>query len=105
MVAQATPGANPVFSPPVRVSQYIFGLRGDIPNPAQLQQLQENPPNLPLFAMGTEPFFGDYIDVTGQTMVPTAAAGCAFNTARNPNQAPTIYTTWTTNPNARPPLA
>src|SRR5258708_15440070 len=51
MVAQATPGANPVFSPPVRVSQDIFGLRGDLPKPPQLQQLQDNPPNLPLFSM------------------------------------------------------
>src|SRR5260370_9513804 len=36
MVTQATPGANPVFSPPVRVSQYIFRLREDIPNPTPL---------------------------------------------------------------------
>src|SRR5713101_351104 len=103
MVTQATPGPNPAFGPPVRVSQYIFGLRGDVPNPTQLQQLQENPPNLPLFAMGTEPFFGDYIDVTGLTMVPTAAGGWAFNTAANTNQAPVFYTTWTTNQDVRPP--
>jgi len=104
MVAQAAPSANPVFSAPARVSQYIFGLRGDVPNPTQLQQLQENPPNLPLFAMGSEPFFGDYVDITGLTMVPTAAGGWTFNTAANPNQAPVFYTTWTTNQDVRPPL-
>src|SRR5260370_11534301 len=106
MVTQATPGPNPAFTPPVRVSQYIFGLRGDVSNPTQLQQLQENPPNLPLFAMGSEPFLGDYIDVTGQTMVPmaTAPGGWAFNTAANPSQAPVFYTAWTTNQDGRPPL-
>src|SRR5260370_8429307 len=36
MGAQATPGANPVFSPPVPASQYISRLRADTPNPAQL---------------------------------------------------------------------
>jgi hypothetical protein len=107
MVAQAVPGPKPAFAPPARVSQYIFGLRAgpDVQTaPSQLQQLQENPPNLKLFAMGTEPFFGDYIDVTGLTMVPTASGGWAFNTAANPNQAPVFYTAWTTNQDVRPPL-
>jgi len=58
MVAQAqvpaVPG-QPAFTSPARVSQYIFGLRSDPLNlnPNQIQQLQENPPNLKLFAMGT----------------------------------------------------
>ncbi len=104
MVAQAVPGPKPAFVAPVRVSQYIFGLRGDASNPNHLEQLQENPPNLKLFAMGTVPFFGDYIDVTGLTMVPTASGGWAFNSAANPNQAPVFYTAWTTNQDVRPPL-
>jgi len=104
MVAQAVPGPKPAFAAPVRVSQYIFGLRGDASNPNHLEQLQENPPNLKLFAMGTVPFFGDYIDVTGLTMVPTASGGWAFNSAANPNQAPVFYTAWTTNQDVRPPL-
>jgi hypothetical protein len=103
MLTQAVPGPVPVFTPPVRVSQYIFGLRGDVSNPAQLQQLQENPPNLPLFANGSKPFFGDYIGITGLTMVPTPSGGWIFNTAANPNQAPVFYTTWTTNQDVRPP--
>lgn len=103
MVAQASPGSNPVFTPPVRVSDYIFGLRGDVPNPTQLQQLQENPANLPLFAMGTEPFFGDYIDISALTMIPGAVGGWVFNTPANPNQTPIFYTTWTTNQDVRPP--
>ena len=105
MVTQAVPSSQPAFIQPVRVSQYIFGLRGDLLNPSQLQQLQENPPNLPLFAMGSEPFLGDYIDITGQTMVPmpTAPGGWVFNTAANPSLAPVFFTAWTTNQDVRPP--
>jgi alpha-tubulin suppressor-like RCC1 family protein len=103
MLTQAVPGPVPVFTPPVRVSQYIFGLRGDVSNPTQLQQLQEDPPNLPMFAGGTEPFFGDYIDVAGLMMVPTPTGGWIFNTAANPNQTPVFYAAWTTNQDVRPP--
>jgi len=104
MLSQAVPGPIPAFLPAVRVSQYIFGLRGDVQNPSQLQQLQEDPPNLPLFANGSEPFFGDYIDVAPLMMVPTPSGGWIFNTGANPNQAPVFYTAWTSNQDVRPPV-
>ena len=46
----------------------------------RLQDLQVNPPNLPMFKNGTVPFIGDYIDVQGPMFVRTAT-GWAFNTA------------------------
>jgi len=104
MLSQAVPGPVPAFTPAVRVSQYIFGLRGDVSNPSQLQQLQENPPNLPLFANGSVPFFGDYIDVAPLMMVPTPSGGWIFNTDANPNQAPVFYVAWTSNQDVRPPV-
>jgi hypothetical protein len=50
-----------------RVSQYVLGNYGDSP---VLQQLQHNPPNYRLYAGGTRPFFGDYIDVAGLPFAP-----------------------------------
>ena len=55
-----TPGATPSFLPSVRVSDYLVG--GATPT-AGVKQLQVNPPNLPMFKLGTVPFLGDYIDV------------------------------------------
>jgi len=103
MLSQAVPGPIPAFTPAVRVSQYIFGLRGDVSNPSQLQQLQADPPNLPLFANGSVPFFGDYIDVAPLMMVPTPSGGWIFNTSANPGQAPVFYIAWTSNQDVRPP--
>jgi hypothetical protein len=63
--------AAPVFAS-ARVSQYPFGVTGTseiestgdvLTPPATLKQLTFNPPNLPLFANGTTPFVGDYIDI------------------------------------------
>jgi hypothetical protein len=72
--AQAGPGAAPEFAsysvidsrPSNKTSRYLFGVR---PGQPGLQQLQFNPPNLPLYALGTLPFIGDYIDVATQTFV------------------------------------
>ena len=112
MVAQASPDLSPIFQT-ARVSSYRFGLRGDESGlVTDLSQLQVNPPNLPLFVLGHAPFFGDYIDIAGQTFIPTTAAtasaasssgsGWAFNTA--PLQAPEYHAVWTDNRDVRPPL-
>ena len=92
------------------VSQYKYGLRvdsnGDFVDetgtivgsrtaPPPLSQLQTNPPNLPLFAQGTVPFLGDYIDIAGPAFVPGGPSGWTFNTA--PSNAPVFYATWTDN--------
>ena len=108
-VAEAIPGATLTFSS-ASVSQYKVGLRADLKdedgNPiplaiSSLNQLQVNAPNLPLFAQGTVPFLGDYIDIAGPTIVANGSGGWKFNTA--PSAAPVFYATWTDNRDVVPP--
>lgn len=87
------------FDPSQRVSQYIFGSR---PGSSLVEQLQVNPPNLPMFAQGTKAFIGDYIDVGATTFLPTANGGWQFNTA--PSSSVVFHATWTDNRDVRPPL-
>lgn len=102
MVSEAVVSPLPQFTS-TRVSQYRFGERGDsVGTVSQLSQLQVDPPNLPLFVSGTEPFFGDYIEISGQYIIPDGNGGWQFNTA--PQAAPTFYATWTSNQDVRPPL-
>jgi hypothetical protein len=66
-----------------------------------LQQLQSNPPNFPLFKNGSVAFMGDYIDIQGQTFVPTQKGGWAFNSAATP--APVFHAVWTSNQDVQVP--
>lgn len=102
--SQADAAAAPVFAPSVRVSQYRSGAL-----PGQTvgrTQLEFNPPNLPLFRLGTRPFIGDYIDIAGLSMVPRpdrrGGTTWQFNTA--PSTAPVFHATWGDNRDVRPPL-
>ncbi len=97
-VAEASPGPTPTFTT-ARVSRYKFGTRPGIDT--TLQQLQVNPPNLPLFKGGTVPFFGDYLDIAGLMFVPNIDGSWRFNTP--PLRAPVHFATWTTNQDVRPP--
>ncbi len=100
-VAEALPGSNPSFTS-TRISQYKFGMRGDESGSvSNLQQLQINPPNLPLFEQGTVPFIGDYIDIAGLSMINTPS-GWKFNTALT--KAPRFIASYTSNQDVRPPL-
>ncbi len=108
-VAEAIPGPTLSFNSS-SVSQYKIGLREDlndetgnpIPLPiTSLNQLQLNAPNLPLFAQGTVPFLGDYIDIAGPTIVPNGTGGWKFNTGST--SAPVFYATWTDNRDVVPP--
>ena len=126
-MAMATASANPVFASGT-LSRMPFGARGDelelypsgqaagfkgpievvdrdpsLAKPAlrRLQDLQVNPPNLPMFKNGTTPFIGDYIDVQGPMFVRTAT-GWTFDTA--PTSAPVFHATWTSNQDVVPPL-
>ncbi len=74
--AQATPGDPPAFFPSVQVSDYSYG---SLPGSSEIQQLQVDPPNLPMFQSGTLPFFGDYIDVAGPTFIPNENGSWRFN--------------------------
>ena len=93
-----------------RVSQYPFGVAstqgvedaGDVLTPpAKLEQLKFNPPNLPLFAKGTTPFVGDYIDIAGLDFVRDPAGEWRFNTQGA--SAPVFHAAWTSNEDVRPP--
>jgi hypothetical protein len=98
--SQANPGKVPVFSASVQVSDYLFGSR---PGSTLIEQLQFNPPNLPMFAMGSVPFFGDYIDVTpAPAFVPGGNGTWKYNAAATP--APVFHAVWTDNRDVRPPL-
>jgi hypothetical protein len=97
--ANVSSGNSLIFSPSERVSQYVFGSR---PGSSVVEQLQVNPPNLPMFAQGTKAFIGDYIDLGATTFVPTANGGWTFNT--NPSNAVVFHATWTDNRDVRPPL-
>ena len=98
--AQADAGATPAFAPSVKVSEYIIGSR---PNRTIVEQLQFNPPNLPLFQLGTVPFIGDYVDVAAApALVQNEAGTWFFNVA--PTTAPVFHTAWTDNRDVRPPL-
>ena len=99
--ALGTPGAAPSFAPSVRVSDYLIGYRG---RSSLLEQLQVNPPNLPMFKQGTVPFIGDYIDVApSPAFVPTGTGDWVYNTASS-SQIPVFQAAWTDNRDVRPPL-
>ena len=99
-VAQADPSVLPVFSS-ARASQYYFGSRS-APNNTLIEQMQFNPPNLPLFRQGTVPFFGDYLDIAAAEPMSKNGSAWQFNTA--PAKAPVRHIVWTDNRDVRPPL-
>jgi len=105
VAAEAIGGLHPQFTV-ARVSRYKVGTR---PGSKVIEQLQVNPPGLPLFKGGTAAYIGDYIDVAGQTFVPSGSSW-VFNTAPSippgrsapASPAPRIVA-WTSNQDVRPP--
>ncbi len=110
--AQANPGLPPAFRPSVMVSQYTYGTPAFDPStqtqlandPENIQQLEFDAPNLPLFQLGTVPFVGDYIDVAGPTLIPYASGGTEQwrfnNLAGDPDHT---HVVWTDNRNVVQP--
>ena len=106
VAAEAIGGLHPQFIV-ARVSRYKVGTR---PGSKVIEQLQVNPPGLPLFKGGTAAYIGDYIDVAGQTFVPSGSSW-VFNTAPSippgrsapASPAPRIVA-WTSNQDVRPPI-
>src|SRR5216683_3104845 len=91
----------PSFTP-FRISKYAIGLNpNDTQNPGQVEQLQVSPPNLPMFALGSEPFEGDYIDIAPAPAFVFQAGSWKFNTATT--NLPVFHATWTDNRDVRPP--
>src|SRR5213592_553590 len=68
-----------------------------------LQELQVNPPNLPLFQQGTAPFIGDYLDIAGLSFLPPSSTGGRWKFNRNPAGNPVQYASWTSNQDVRAP--
>jgi hypothetical protein len=112
--SMGTPGSAPAFDPSIRVSDYFVGRRpvGVPPSPRLVpcgvnlaetcEQLQFNPPNLPMFKLGTVPFIGDYIDITpAPAFVPAARGRWAYNTASD--ASPVFHAVWSDNRDVRPP--
>ena len=48
---------------------------------ADVQQLEFNPPNLPIFRAGTSPFMGDYLDIATEAPFVRNGSTWSFNTA------------------------
>jgi hypothetical protein len=96
--AQAMPGNPPTFFPSVQVSDYPYG---SVPASPEIQQLQVDPPNLPMFQSGTLPFFGDYIDVAGPTFIANSDGTWRFNNeASDPDFT---HVVWADNRDVVPP--
>jgi hypothetical protein len=104
MGAEAVPPPSSSLQPPsfkaFRITNYLFG---SIPQLFQdVEQIQFNAPNLPLFVDGTAPFMGDYIDVSGTPqIIPDGKGGWTFNT--NPSANPVFHASWTDNRDVVPP--
>jgi hypothetical protein len=96
--AQAKPGDPPTFFPSVQVTDYSYG---SLPESAEIQQLQVDPPNLPMFQSGTLPFFGDYIDVAGPTFIPNENGTWRFN--NQPTDPDFTHVVWADNRDVVPP--
>ncbi len=83
----------------IRVSEYLVGSR---PNSNVVEQLQFNPPNLPLFQLGEVPFLGDYIDIApAPAFVQNASGAWSYNTSSA--APPVFHTAWTDNRDVKPP--
>jgi hypothetical protein len=101
-VSMATPGATPVFEHSRSVSAYMMGATPG--SNEQPRQMQVNPPNLPMFKLGTTPFIGDYIDLApSPSFVPNGAGGWVYNTAATPTP-PVFHVAWTDNRDVKPPF-
>ncbi len=104
--AQATPGAPLNLAVPAftafRVAHYQFGIN-PYDNPYFAEQLEVNPPNLPMFQQGHAPFMGDYIDVAGAPTFVLKNGKWHFNTDSSAG-LPVFHAVWADNRNVRPPV-
>lgn len=95
-IARGTPGARPIFTS-ARLSEYPFGALSDT---SPVEQLQFNPPNLPIFRKGSAPFLGDYLDVVATpTMRVNPNGTWSFNI--EPGTSTAGHAVWTDNRNVR----
>ena len=88
------------LGPSVLVSQYAYGCCVN-PNVPDIEQFKFNVPNLPLFALGEEPFLGDYLDVVPSPQFVPNGNSWAYNFT--PSANPLFHATWTDNRDVVPP--
>jgi hypothetical protein len=88
------------LGPSVLVSQYAYGCCVN-PGMPDIEQFKFNVPNLPLFAEGTEPFLGDYIDVVPSPQFVPNGNSWGYNFM--PSVNPLFHATWTDNRDVVPP--
>ena len=83
-----------------RISRYLFGIN-PFDNANQVEQLQADAPDLPMFEQGTVPFFGDYIDIAAAPPFLFQSGKWIFNT--NSSNLPVFHAVWTDNRDVVPP--
>jgi hypothetical protein len=98
------PSSGPKPFAGFQVSQYGYWV-----NPSDNNQIEQgffNPPNLPMFVQGQQPFIGDYIDIASQNIIPSGSTW-VFNTqgtdSTGATNAPDFHFTWTDNRDVVPP--
>ena len=124
--ATASPAEHPVFQDVLvtpegtnpKISEYRT-LKNAVTG--KLEQVQWNPPNLPLYVDGSTPFLGDYIDIAGLDFVPIRqgatdvwqpnlgsinfTGGSLLNSRTNGFPLlPVFHATWTDHRDVKPPL-
>ncbi len=102
--AQAAPLPTGLLTVPsfntFRVSRYQYGIN-PYDSTTQAEQLETNPPGLPMFVQGTTPFIGDYIDIAGAPSFIYQSGQWGFNTsATNPQY---FFAAWADNRNVVAP--
>jgi hypothetical protein len=102
--AQASPLASGTLGVPsftaFRISRYLFGIN-PFDNQNQVEQLQVDAPDLPMFEQGTVPFFGDYMDIASAPQFLIQGGKWVFNT--NFANLPVFHAVWTDNRDVIPP--
>jgi N-acetylneuraminic acid mutarotase len=97
-VAQADASKNPFFGESLHVSRYLHAITKD-----GIKQIRFNPPNYPLFELGTKPFHGDYIDISPSPMfLPEHKWRWTCNTSSS--QSLVFHVVWTDNRDVKPPV-
>ena len=112
-IATAQPADSPIFSdyslisgtteptkPSTQASRYTFLATADPANPETIQA-EYMPPNFPMFADGTTPFIGDYVDVAAPNLLVDANGTWRF--AYQPGEVQVWQAVWSDNRDVIPP--
>ena len=110
--AQALPSLNPEFTDVAtdtkQVSKYLHyvetDILGEIIYPVTFIQMEFNAPNLPLFAGGTIPFVGDYIDITPAPSFLYDPEDEAWRFNTEVSDPSIFHVTWTDNRDVHPDI-